>query len=727
MRNFPIYRQLDETDCGPACLKILSLYYNLSFDIEYLRDISVKKSDGISVYNLMNALKILGFNSLTVKASVDTIESSIELPAILHWNDNHFVVLYKISRKFVYISDPAFGRIKYTIKEFESHWLTKNSNEGILIIIEKFELDQNVNFSNEKLKSYFKLYLNYLHNHFHSYLIIFILLILGSIFIAVSPKLTQMMVDHGISKSPASLIINLFIAQLIIIVSSLSVEVIKNKILLKIGTKININIISKYLIKLMKLPISFYDTKGIGDLLQRITDNFRIQSFLTNSIPNFIYSILTIIIFGVVLFIFNSTIFFFYLIFTILSTVWVLVFMKARKVIDYKRFNNYSENQKTLVQIIYGMKEIKLNGIEESKQNEWQQIQNKIYDNSKHILKISQYQTIGNRFITQTKNLIILYFCIYLINDNTMSIGTMFAISFIVGQLNSPIDQAITFLQNLQDANLSLERLNEIHLIREESESCNKEYIISEGNIKFNKVSFRYNRDSVSNDLHEINFSIPQNKVTAIVGYSGGGKSTLLKLLLKFYDPESGSITVDDKNLQDIDSKYWRKKCGAVMQDGYIFSDSILNNIVMNVNDYDKERLEETIHISCLDEFVSNLQFGLNTKIGEWEHGLSMGQKQRILIARIIYKNPSYIFLDEATSNIDARTESNIIQNVKKYLNNKTMLIISHRFSTISHADQIVVIGSGKISEIGTHSSLLNKKGDYFSLMNYQTHNIKTN
>ncbi len=726
---FPFFKQLDAMDCGPSCLRMIAKHYGKNYSLQTLRDKSYITREGVSMLGISDAAEAIGFRSMGVRITFEQLLNETPLPCVAHWNQNHFVVVYKIKKQrngkiFVYVSDPARGLIKFTKEEFLSGWASTKEggdDKGLCLLLETtpdfYKADD------EKLnKSGFKFLFSYLRPFKKIITQLFLGLLLGSLLQLIFPFLTQSIVDKGINTQNLDFVTLIIIAQLVLIFSRTIVEFIRSWILLHLGTRINISLISDFLIKLMKLPVSFFDTKMIGDLIQRIGDHKRIETFLTSSTLNILFSFINLIIFGIVLLIYSVNIFLIFLIGSVLYTVWVYLFMKKRRDLDNRRFAQMSDNQSNVIQLITGMQEIKLNNCEKQKRWEWENIQVKLFKVNMASLSLNQYQQAGGVLINEVKNIIITFIAAKSVIDGNMTLGMMLAVQYIIGQMNSPINQMISFLQSTQDAKISLERLGEIHnKENEESDETPKISILPEHrDLNIDKLFFQYEGPRSPFVLDDVNLNIPEKKITAIVGTSGSGKTTLIKLLLGFYNPTKGKINLGDLYLDNVSNRMWRDKCGVVMQDGFIFSDSIANNIAVSDEYPDLEKLLNAVKVANIQEFIESLPLGYNTKIGQNGVGMSQGQKQRILIARAVYKNPEFIFFDEATNALDANNERIIMENLDQFFKGKTVIVVAHRLSTVKNADQIVVLEKGKIVEKGTHAELTKKKGAYYELVKNQ-------
>lgn len=722
MKRFPHYKQHDTMDCGPACLKIIAQYFGRGFSIDYLRNLCHTDKTGTSIFALIEAMNQIGIDGVARKSTVaDLIEDS-NLPLILFWKQKHYVVLYKVRGKKYFISDPAHGLLTLNEEEFFSSWISQ-SGEGIYIALSVHDSFRTSNTETDLNDlSGFKRVYNYLFKYKKTLIQLIAGLITSCILQAVFPFLTKMIVDVGIAEKNISVIYLILLGQLFVFIGKTTVDLIRNHILLKLSTKININLLKDFYIKLMHLPVSFFDTRKLGDILQRINDHKRVESFLTSGTLNTVFSVMSLFVFGFVLAFYNPLIFIVFLVGSCVYVLWILAFMKKRAELDFKLFSQMSANHEKNYELIVGMQELRLHNAETKRRIQWEALQVKLFRLNVDVLSLKQIQSGGAVFINELKNILITFLTAKLVVSGEISLGVMLSISYITGQLNSPILQIIDFIQSFQDAKLSLIRINEIHdKALEENESL--ETIIEDpiGDIVLNNLSFKY--DSSPNApmvLDNLNFRIPANKVTAIVGSSGSGKSTLLKLLLKVYKPTKGSISLGNIPFETLSHKAWREKCGVVMQEGYIFNDTVINNIAVNDVNPDMSRIHSVSKLANIYNYILNLPNGFFTLIGGNGVSMSTGQRQRILIARALYKNPSVLILDEATSALDANNEKEITQNLELLYRNKTVIIVAHRLSTVCRADNIVVLDKGKISEYGTHEKLVNEKGLYYSLVKNQ-------
>lgn len=725
MKKFPNYRQAETKDCGPTCLKIIAKFYGKILNIQELRDYSETTRDGSNLLMLSNAAEKFGFRTIGVKRSVQQLDE-VPLPCILHWNRYHYVVLYKIKKGIYYISDPAIGLINYTQEDFVKFWIGNNANEtteeGIALLLESTPKFHQSEFDKDEKKSFgFGLLFRYIFPYKSFIIQLIIGLLAGSLLELIFPFLTQSIVDIGIQNQNIHFIYLILFAQIFLFFGKTALELIRSWILLHLSARINISLISDFFIKLMNLPISFFDVRMTGDIMQRINDHHRIERILTTSSLNVLFSLINMIIMGGVLAYYNLKIFVVFFIGSFCYFLWVILFLKRREKLDYKRFAEVSQEQSKVIELINGMQEIKLHNAEKQKRWGWEYVQARLFKVSMKGLVLEQTQNIGSNFINEIKNIIIIFLSAKLVIDGQITLGMMLAISSIVGSLNGPILQLINFIREAQDAKISLARLSEIHEKEDETQQSATQThdIPKDSDIVIKDVTFKYIGSDL-NVLDNLNLTIPSNKVTAIVGTSGSGKTTLMKLLLKFYEPNSGEILVDKTPLKTIAQKTWRSHLGTVMQEGYIFNDTIANNIAIGVDIVNKERLVYAADVANIKDFIQDYPLSYNTKIGMEGVGMSTGQKQRLLIARAVYKNPEMLFFDEATSALDANNEKEIMRKLDIFFKNKTVVVIAHRLSTVMNADQIVVLEKGKIVEIGNHQELVKLKGSYYELVRNQ-------
>lgn len=729
-KSFPSYHQLDAMDCGPTCLRMIAKYYGRSFSVQYLREKSFITREGVSMLGISDAAESIGFRTNGVKITFDQLTSEKPLPCILHWNQNHFVVCYAIKKKGdgdyeIKISDPAGEKYTMNKTEFLKCWSssqTEGKAIGTALLLDPapdfYTQDDGLEGSNKSIR-YF---LGYLRPYRSQLIQLIIGLLVGSALSLILPFLTQAVVDQGIGYSNLSFVTLVLIAQLILFITQLAVEFIRNWITLHINSRISISLISDFLSKLMKLPLRFFDTKNVGDIMQRIGDNDRIKSFLTGSTLTTLFSFINFIIFTFVLAYYNLTILAVFVLGNTLYILWISLFLRYRRKLDMARFSQASAEQSNLVQIVTGMQEIKLNNCEKQQRWKWERIQVKLFKISIKGLALGQYQQIGSVFFSQATSLFVSFIAARSVIEGDMTLGMMMSVSYIIGQLSGPIGQVIGFVQAAQDAKISLERLNEIHNKEDEEQTIGSKIneLPAYRSLHIEDLYFSYNGADRDYVLNGINLTIPENKITAIVGASGSGKTTLIKLLLAFYQPNKGKIKVKDVPIDDINPHLWRNKSGAVMQDGFIFSDTIANNIAVGEDIIDKGKLLHAVKIANIKEFIESLPLKYDTKIGMEGNGVSQGQRQRLLIARAVYKNPDFLFFDEATNALDANNERIILDNLNSFYKGKTVVIVAHRLSTVQNADNIVVMDNGKIIEEGTHKELTDKKGEYYTLVKNQ-------
>jgi ATP-binding cassette subfamily B protein len=711
-------------DCGPSCIRMIAKYYGKSYSLEFLREKCFITREGVSLLGISEAAESIGMHTIGVKITYGQLKNDAILPCIVHWQQNHFVVVYKIKKDRVYIADPATGLVKLNKEEFLKGWIgTVKEGEGMGICL-LLETTPDFYRQHDELinKSRFSFLFSYLKPYRKLIYQLITGIILSGLLQLIFPFLFQSLIDKGVVLEDISFIRVVLITWIVLIVGRVGVDFIRNWILLHLGTRINIFLISDFLIKLMRLPVSFFDTKMIGDLVQRIGDHKRIETFLTITVLNLFFAFVSIIILSVVLAIFSIKIFIIFLVGSLLYFGWVILFMKKRRDLDNKRFTQLSSNQSTIFQLITGMQEIKLNNCEKQKRWEWENIQAGIFRINIKSLTLHQYQQVGALFFNEIKNVLILVFAAFQVIHGNLTLGTLVAISYILGQLSGPLEQMIEFLHTTQDAKLSLERLGEIHNKKDEEpvEGTFVSELPENRDIIVSDLSFQYEGPHSPFALKDINLSIQQNKIIAIVGTSGSGKTTLIKLLLGFYPPTEGNIKIGDLNLRNFSHRHWRQNCGVVMQDGFIFSDTIARNIAVSDEKIDKEKLLYAVKMGNIQNDIESMPLSYNTKIGADGIQLSQGQQQRILIARAIYKNPDYIFLDEATNALDANNEKLIMENLEGFFKGRTVVIVAHRLSTVRDADNIVVLEKGRIIEQGKHAELTRKKGAYYNLVKNQ-------
>ena len=725
LSQFPHYIQLDSMDCGPTCLRMITKFYGRSYSLQYLREHAFITREGVSMLGISDAAEQIGFRTMGVRVTLEQLNTELPLPCILHWNQRHFVVCYKIKNGKYYIADPASKRLVYEKEEFEHCWFStqvEGKDTGTALLLEPgpefYDREEDVKDKKRELSFFFRYLTPYKRELFQ----LILGMLTGSILQLIMPFLTQSLVDTGIRDSNLSFITLILIAQVVIFVAQLSVGFIRSWILLHMNTRINIALISDFLAKLMRLPLHFFDTKMVGDIMQRIGDHNRIESFMTGSSISALFSFVNFIVFGFVLAYYDLTILGLFLFGNGLYVAWVLAFMRYRRELDIKRFAQAAGEQSNLFQLVTGMQEIKLNNCETEKRWEWERIQVKLFKISIKGLALGQYQQLGSVFFNQTTNILISFTAARAVVSGEMTLGMMMSLTYIVGQLTAPIEQFIGFARSFQDAKISLERLGEIHQREDEEQTLALKVNALPDNkaLQIEDVSFSYDGADRDYVLEHINLTIPQHKVTAIVGASGSGKTTLIKLLRGFYEPNKGNIKIGDLSLKNMNPHVWRARTGCVMQDGFIFSDSIAKNIAIGAEVIDKERLLHAVTVANIRDFIDSLPLGYNTKIGMEGNGVSQGQRQRILIARAVYKNPEFIFLDEATNALDANNEREIMEHLHQFYKGRTVVVVAHRLSTVRDADNIVVLDKGQVVEEGTHEELTARRGVYYKLVKNQ-------
>lgn len=721
---FPFVKQYDAMDCGPACLKMIAGYYKKNFSLDFLRKKCFITKEGVSFLGLSEAAGSVGFRTLGVKIPYDLLEEKVTLPCIVHWKQKHFVVVYKIRNDKVSVADPATGLVTYTRQEFESSWATTlkdGKKAGLAMIIEPTPGLYDAEDHSEKaggfrfLIKYFRLYRKYLGQ-------LLLGLLIGSCIQLIIPFLTQSIIDIGLNNNDLGFIYLILFAQLALVAGRMSVEFIRGWLLLHIGSRVNVAIVSGFLQKLMSLPMAFFDTKLTGDILQRIDDNNRIEEFLTSASLSILFSFVNLLVFGIVLVVFSFKIFALFITGTVLYILWISLFMRSRARLDNQRFKEMSASNSKLINLINGMQEIKLSQSELSKRWDWENHQATLFGLKVRGLSLIQYQSAGGTLINEVMNILITIVAATAVLKGEMTLGMMLAVQFIIGQMNVPVNQIIGFFRLSQDAKMSLDRLAEVHNMEDEETASESKIVRLPDNktIQVQGLSFQYEGPRSPFALKDVSLTLEENRVTAIVGVSGSGKTTLLKMLLRFYQPVNGKISIGETDLSNISLKLWREKVGAVMQDGFLFPDSIAGNIVPGSEFIDEQRLVKAVQIANIREDIDALPLGYNTKIGANGHGLSEGQKQRLLIARVVYKNPDIVIFDEATNSLDANTEKVIVENLAEFFKGKTVIIVAHRLSTVRNADKIVVLQQGQIVEAGDHASLIGKQGTYFNLVKNQ-------
>ncbi|CAL2087871.1 ATP-binding cassette subfamily B protein [Tenacibaculum sp. 190524A02b] len=728
--EFPFFHQVSSRDCGPTCLRMISRFYGKKLSFSDL-DKEGLSYNGMSIGVLSDLASKLHYKPLIIRTDFESIKNKAPLPFVAHWNQSHYIVVYRVTEEYVYVADPAFGKTKYTKEEFLKGWLSnkkiEDKNKGIALLLEPNEDFFKETKTEEVSKKSFSAF-HFLKKYFlfYKYHVAQLLLgfFLGSLLQFIFPFITKSIIDFGVKNGDVSFLVFVLGFQVVLFALSVGIEFLRAHILIHVSSRINIFIISDFFVKVMKLPISFFTYKVTGDLNQRIRDHERVERFISNSLLKSIFSIFSLTVFSVVLFVFSKIIFMIFLVGIVIELSWIFYFLKKVRILDQKSFSLNSEDQNKVFELITGIQDIKLNNIEDKKRWEWEKIQLNRFDVSLKKLKLKQVQEGGQRFFSYLQIILITFFSAYLTIEEELTLGSMMAIIFIIGQMNAPISQLINFILQGQLAKLSIDRLIEVHDEKEEKQNnINHSLAVLNNDISINKLTFSYTGRTENTVINELSLIIPKGKISAIVGVSGSGKTTLLKLLLKFYEPTLGDICVGDTSLENIDNKYWRSKCGAVLQDSFIFSDSIANNIALNEDSFSAinyDKLIKACQIANIHDFINKLPHKYETKIGQYGIGLSQGQKQRLLIARAVYKDPDYLFFDEATNSLDAENEKVIIENLEEVYKGKTVIIVAHRLSTVKNADQIIVMDEGKISEVGNHEELINNKGKYYKLIKNQ-------
>jgi len=724
--RFPVEYQMDSHDCGPASLKIIAKHFGKYYSLQYLRDRCGITKEGVSLHDISVGAENIGLRTLAVKCDVNEIVNSVPFPAIIFWNNNHFVVVYHADKKHIYVSDPARGRVKYSHETFKQGWYQRGENQGVLLAVEPTVDFKETKAEKEQKRNSFLSILKYFTPYSHSFALIFVIMFIVTALQGVLPFISKAVIDVGIKTSDVNFINMILIGNISILLSVMVFNVLRDWILLHITARVNIALISDYLIKLMNLPVTFFENKLMGDILQRAQDHERIRSFIMNNSLSLIFSMLTFVVFAIILLIYNVVIFLIFLAGSALYVGWVLLFLNVRKKLDWEYFELLSRNQSYWVETVSAIQDVKINNYEKQRRWKWEEIQARLYHVNKRVLAITNMQNLGAQFIESIKNMGIVFFCAVAVINGDITFGVMISTQFIIGMLNGPLSQFISFVMGAQYAKISFLRINEIRQLEDEEELLsvgNTCILPNEKSITLSNVHFQYSANSPF-VLKGIYLHIPENKVTAIVGGSGCGKSTLLKLLVRLYKPSFGDIKMDTMNVDAINLRQWRNLCGVVMQDGKVFSDTIINNIVLDADRIDYDRLHEVCKIAQLEEEINAMPNGFDTTVGETGRGLSGGQKQRLLIARALYRNPKMLFLDEATNALDTINERKIVDALNNAFEHRTVVVIAHRLSTIQNADQIVVLDKGYIVEVGTHKTLMENKKRYYELVSSQTQTL---
>lgn len=722
-RTFRCIRQRDSMQCGVAALAMICAYHGQRYDLEWLEELCPPTPEGVSLKGISDAACKLGLNSVAAKLTPERL-LEMPLPCILHWRQNHFVVLYRISRdrKRFYVADPAKGKVVYSKEELTDGWIPEGMDTGIAMMFEPSETFGSIKTESSGDPRSLGMMLSYIHRYRHLFIQIGLGLILASALQLVLPFLTQAIVDTGIVYKDINFIWLVLLGEMMILAGRTVTDFIRRHLLLHISMRINISLVSDFIIKLMRLPMSFFDRRLSGDIMQRMADHERVQQFLTGETLNAFFSAISMLVFGVVLFLYSPLIFGVYIGFSIAYAGWISLFKNRRRLLDYETFDIQAKNQNRIWQLITTMQEIKLQDCGPRRRLEWEDLQGDLFDVRMKSLRLTQIQETGSLFLTESRNVLVTVLAATAVINGSLTLGGMLALQYIAGQLGTPIQQLIGLILSLQDVKISLERINEVHRRKDENSGRHSTVPKVEltPQLTLKDVDFRYDRTAYCKTLDNVSVHIPAGKVTAIVGASGSGKSTLVRLLLGYYEPESGFIMVGDRDLKDLDLNWWRRLCGTVMQDGVIFSDSILHNIAVSDEKPDMKRIRTAARIACIEEYIDKLPLVYATKIGPDGVSLSQGQKQRILIARAVYRDPAFIILDEATNSLDTCNEKEITSNLSEFFRGRTVVIVAHRLSTIRYADHIVVLDKGRVVETGNHESLMSLKGHYHSLINSQ-------
>ena len=726
--SFKCIIQSDSMMCGITCLQMVCKHFGREVSLRTLSKLCVATSEGVSMLGVNEAANKLGLRTMCARTDFDTL-SKATLPCVLHWNQNHFVVLYKVRKgRIFYVADPGKGLVKYNLEEFGKHWVSTASQgeeKGIAMFLEptlEFYSHKVDNEEEDGSPRSFQFLFGYIKQYRKYFGQIVLGLLVGSLLQLILPFLTQSIVDVGIKNQNIGFIWLILLGQLMLTISRTAIDFIRRWLLLHISLRINISLVSDFFIKLLKLPMSFFDTKLMGDLMQRMGDHNRVNSFLTQQTLSIVFSLFTFVVFSIVLLSYNWLVFAIFMLGSLLYGGWLALFLRRRKVLDYELFEQQAINNNKTYEFITSMQEIKLQDCEQRRRWEWEDVQADLFGVQMKSLKLQQTQEAGSIFINELKNIVITVVAATAVIHGQLTLGMMLAVQYIIGQLNSPVEQLMSFFYSVQDVKISLERINEIHRMDDENGKQGLETAVTDETkgIDMENINFKYDPHALKTIIDNVSLTIPKGKVTAIVGASGSGKTTLIKLMLGYYPVLGGQINIGGTDVNTLNKKWWRRQCGVVMQDGVIFSESIARNIAVDDKEIDKQRLQTAAEIACIHDYVMGLPLKYNTKIGRDGVGLSQGQKQRILIARAVYKNPNYIFLDEATNSLDANNERMIVEHLDEFYKGKTVVIVAHRLSTVKNADQIVVLDKGKVVEIGNHEELTAKRGAYYNLVKNQ-------
>jgi len=725
--GFPHFHQLEAKDCGPTCLRIIAKAYGKKYSLAELKDACMVTKQGVSLQDLINGAEKLGMDSLSVKVPLQNV-AELPLPAILYWRQEHYVVLYKVAdsskgRQY-YISDPAFGKIKLNEPTFTSAWVG-NDGMGIALLAEPndaFHEKQPRPVSYKRDIANAKEYIsNIVKKNLGKTVLATVLVLIAMAATWMFPSIFRRMIDEGVLTKNLNVVYALLLMQVVVFLSQVIADSLSSILLMQINFKISVQFLIGYLYKLIRLPLRMFDNKVNSDLLMRMDDSDRIQSFLTHHVLEFLLAFINLTIFSIMLLSYSAVSFGIFAIFSLTSIVWTVLFLNRRKRLDYARFAVSSETRNNIYELITEMPEIKINNAHGNKIGQWQKLQMKLNSIKIKALFLNYYQLIGSNFFNRMKVIVITGICAYTVINGNMTLGVMMTVGFILGQLNGPIDNIIAIIRGLQDAKLSYNRLEDIQRLKDEVEG--KSITLKEApssSIDLENVSFKYDGSHCPMVLKGVDVSIPVGKITAIVGSSGSGKTTLLKLLLGIYEPVDGRIMLDDTDLSNVVPDTWRNRCGVVLQDGFIYSNTYAENIALADEKPDMERVKYAAELACISEFIESLPLGYHTRIGKAGINLSGGQKQRILIARAIYRDPEFIFFDEATSSLDANNEMKILRNLQQFFVGRTVVIIAHRLSTVRNADQIIVLEKGQIVERNNHEGLIKARGRYFDLVRNQ-------